>query len=492
MTQDRAALTKKLRVHFGFRRFREGQAEAVHSALSGRDTIVVMPTGSGKSLCYQLPALELEGMTLVVSPLIALMKDQADALARRGISAVAYNSSLSASKRRRAEQAITSGTIEFLFTTPERLADPAFRDLVKQRPIDLFVVDEAHCISHWGHDFRPEYLNLGVALNDLGRPPVLALTATATDDVVADIRRLLTVPDAELVHTGYDRPNIFLEAIRVEDEVDRHATLLRLLREDLGCGIVYAATVKAVEELTASLNSQGIQVGAYHGRLGAKKRSLAQDRFMAGAVPIMVATNAFGLGIDKPDIRFILHAQIPGSLESYYQEFGRAGRDGLPARASLLYHPDDSKLQRFFQSGGFPDTGDLVNVHHALKRLVATPPTRAELNAICPVPRSRTQVVLSLFRSRGIITDTTDRRIELREPDLELDDCERIARYYRNRGEEARIKQEQMVEYVEGRHCRWTYLLDYFHTEERIDNSRCGHCDRCLVIDDVPTVERVA
>jgi ATP-dependent DNA helicase RecQ len=328
-------LQERIRDYFGFRKFRPGQAEAVNSALKGRDTLVVMPTGSGKSLCFQLTALALEGITVVVSPLISLMKDQVDNLLDNGVWAVGMNSTLTPPQQIAAEKDIALGRASIVYATPERLADPRFRELLKARRVELFVVDEAHCVSQWGHDFRPDYLALSEAIDDLGRPPVMALTATATPDVIEDILAQLRMPDAEVVHTGFYRSNLELNVVPTRGEAEKRALLLEQLQKTDGTGIIYSATIKAVEELTAFLKSAGLEVDGYHGRLSARRRAEAQDRFMADEFKALVATNAFGLGIDKPDIRFVLHYHLPGTTEAFYQEFGRAGRDGDRACSAL-------------------------------------------------------------------------------------------------------------------------------------------------------------
>ena len=484
---DRDGLRRKLQEHFGFRRFRPGQEAVVQSAMEGRDTLVVMPTGSGKSLCFQLPALELPGTTVVVSPLIALMKDQADALRERGIRVAAINSTLPAAERRAAEAAIAADRVEFVYTTPESLAAPEFRSLLKGILVDLFVVDEAHCVSQWGHDFRPDYLALGAVIDEFRgpdgqRPPILALTATATADVVDDILRNLRMADAEVVHTGFYRENLELAIIPCAGEPEKRYQLLRLLNETPGTGIVYTATVKAVGELADFLQASGLEVAPYHGRLRAVDRHANQERFMRGELKAMVATNAFGMGIDKPDIRFVVHHHLPGTIEAYYQEAGRAGRDGRPARCTLLYEPGDAKLQKFFQSGRYPDGDDLVNAHHALKRLAARPepPTFAEVQAISPLGKGRLKAALNLFKQRGIAREDAAGRLVLAQPDLTPDDLTRAGRSYRERDEADRLKQRRMVEFAEARACRWGFLLDYFgHDALATAPEPCGHCDRC-------------
>ena len=477
-----SSLNDKLREHFGFRRFRPGQLEAVRSAMEGRDVLVVMPTGSGKSLCFQLPALELEGTTVVVSPLIALMKDQADGLRAKGVNVAVVNSTLTAAGREQAEADILSGAAEFVYTTPEQLANPAFRELLSRVLIDLFVVDEAHCVSQWGHDFRPDYLALGQAVEALGRPPVLALTATATGDVVDDILTRLGIPGADVVHTGFYRNNLTLAVRRAEGDADKRAEILNELREAEGTGIVYAATVKAVEEIADLLDGEGVSVAAYHGRLTPKRRAAAQDRFLAGGVKAMVATNAFGLGIDKPDIRFVTHYHLPGTVEAFYQEFGRAGRDGLPATGLLLFDETDVKLQRFFGGGRYPDEADLVNAYHAAARLAdrEEPPTLAEVQAISPVPKAKLKVCLDLLAGRGVLRAEPGGRYALVRKGLDRDQVAREGKAYRDRAERDAAKLATLIGYAEGKGCRWRAVLDYFGDPEALAEGRCGHCDRCL------------
>jgi ATP-dependent DNA helicase RecQ len=473
-------LHERIRDYFGFRKFRPGQAEAVNSAMQKRDTLVVMPTGSGKSLCFQLTALTLDGITVVVSPLISLMKDQVDHLFANGVWAVGMNSTLTPPQQIAAEQDITKGRAAIVYVTPERLADPRFRELLKTRKVELFVVDEAHCISQWGHDFRPDYLSLREAIDDLGSPPVMALTATATPDVIEDILAQLRMPDAEVVHTGFYRANLELNVVPARGEVEKRGRLLEQLDQSDGTGIIYTATVKAVEELTTFLRTTGLAAGGYHGRLSAQRRAEAQDRFMADEFKALVATNAFGLGIDKRDIRFVIHYHLPGTTEAFYQEFGRAGRDGDRASGSLLYDPEDRKLLRFFQAKGYPDADDLANAHHTLKLLCDRPeaPTLREIQKISPLSEGRMKVCLSLFTARGIVRYEVGGRYRLVRADLSRDQVARSGVSYREREDRDVRKHQEMVSYAEGRRCRWQTLLTYFGGEG-LPEERCGNCDYC-------------
>jgi ATP-dependent DNA helicase RecQ len=345
-------LAHALRRYFGHASFRDGQADVIAAVLSGRDVLAVMPTGSGKSLGYQLPAVVLPGTTIVVSPLISLMKDQVDELNRRGIRAAALHSMLTAEARREVLRAARAGELRLLYVAPERFTSEPFMRLLGEVAIARFVVDEAHCVSEWGHDFRPDYRRLRDAAarcrrsdQQPGRPPIAAFTATATGEVREDIAALLGLAEPEVRVAGFDRPNIALHVHRVdeEDEKDRLLPLLVGKRRAL----VYASTRRNAEAAAATLKLATIDAAAYHAGLPEEERTRVQDGFASGALPVVCATNAFGMGIDRPDVEVVVHMNIPGSVEAYYQEIGRAGRDGRPARATLLWLPTDVATREY-------------------------------------------------------------------------------------------------------------------------------------------------
>src|SRR3954454_8486047 len=344
-------LRAALHQHFGFDAFRPGQEAAVSAAAAGRDVLVVMPTGAGKSLCYQLPALVREDLTIVVSPLVSLMQDQVEALERRapGIAAV-INSQQDAAANADVLARARSGALKLLYVAPERFSSPGFLQAIREVPIGLFVVDEAHCVSQWGHDFRPDYFRLADAARWLGAKALVASTATATPQVARDIVQRLGLRDAVRVTTGFDRPNLSFAVVPCATTADKHARIAAALGEPgARPAIVYAGTRKACESLAERLGAElGIEVLAYHAGLGRAERTAAQRRFMAGEVEVVVATNAFGMGVDKADVRTVAHEVVPPSIEAYYQEAGRAGRDGAPGRALLFAEKRDKSLHVFF------------------------------------------------------------------------------------------------------------------------------------------------
>ncbi|MCB0712809.1 MAG: RecQ family ATP-dependent DNA helicase [Ignavibacteriae bacterium] len=355
-----------LRRYFGYDEFRPGQEEIINSIFSGGDTLVVMPTGGGKSLCYQIPGLMLRGITIVVSPLIALMKDQVDALNQRNVGATTINSTIDFAEVRQRLTDLRYGKYKLLYVAPERFESVRFLEMMKDINVSLFAVDEAHCISEWGHDFRPSYLRLNEAIEAIGRPPVIALTATATPFVQEDIVAQLGLRHLRRFVRGFDRPNLSWE---VRTPRDKGEELRQLIKEDMandGVSIVYCGTRRNVEDAGTALHAEGLPVTIYHAGLADGDRQGAQEAFIAGKARVIVATNAFGMGIDKANVRGVYHMDMPGSIEAYYQEGGRAGRDGKPSRCVMLWSGRDRGLQEFFIRNSFPERETLEGVYNAL------------------------------------------------------------------------------------------------------------------------------
>ncbi len=353
---------------FEHRQFRGLQSTVIRAIAAGRHSLVIMPTGMGKSLCYQIPAIAIarsnnpgceNALTLVLSPLVALMKDQVDALRQKGVDATFVNSSLTRPERNHRYDSIASGCYAILYVTPERFRKPDFLDVIQKRAVKLLAVDEAHCISEWGHDFRPDYTRVGLIREMLGFPVTIALTATATPDVQIDIVRQLGLSqsEVELYHQGIDRPNLVLDVVQVWDDDAKLERITAIRRSQSGSGIVYFTLIKSLMQFSDLLTQQGVDHLIYHGELERERRKRLQDQFMNGSGDLVLATNAFGMGIDKEDIRFVLHAELPGTLESYYQEIGRAGRDGFPADCLLMYDERDLATQMEFLRWSNPDAG---------------------------------------------------------------------------------------------------------------------------------------
>lgn len=409
-----ADLREHLQNLFGLDDFRPAQREVIEDVLGGRDVLCVMPTGAGKSLCYQLPAAVQQGLTLVVSPLISLMEDQVQQLRDENIPAAMLNSSLSGSLQRQVLNELEQGFNGLLYVAPERLFNPNFNLLLQRLDVKLFVIDEAHCISQWGHDFRPEYSRLGEIRKQIHSPPTIALTATATEDVRGDIIHLLEMEKPAIYVTGFDRPNLRYESRTIGKVKEKEQELLRHLRGETGSGIVYCATRKNVDAVTALLseNLTDRPIFAYHAGMDPAARTVNQERFMQTPRAIAVATNAFGMGINKPDIRWVVHYNLPGTLEAYYQEAGRAGRDGRQARCTILFNYQDRYTQEFF--------------------------------------------------------------IDNMGEDAPASDAAVIA----ERQEHARQKLDLIIRYAQTHRCRRQQILDYFGDESDIEDCACDVCRR--------------
>lgn len=365
-TQSESNILAELKRFFGYDSLRPGQKDVIGAVVDGRHCLAVMPTGCGKSLCFQLPALMREGLAVVVSPLIALMKDQVDDLGRRGILAAALNSSISAESQDEVMAKAVSGALKFLYVAPERLRVASFAELLPRLNPTLFVIDEAHCISEWGHDFRPDYLKIGRAITACGAKQIVAMTATATPDVQRDIVRQLGLGSMHTYVTGFERPNLSFTVTKVSGDGERESRLIELFSEIEGSAIVYAASRKKAEEAADLLVARGIKARAYHAGMEHDDRIAVQDAFMKGDIRAIAATNAFGMGIDKSDIRLVVHYQMPGSIEAYYQEAGRAGRDGKPSCCELLFTFADKHIQEFFIDGSNPSLSVIRGVYGAL------------------------------------------------------------------------------------------------------------------------------
>jgi len=481
-----------LRTHFGFDNFREGQRDVIEAVLAGKDVVVVMPTGSGKSLCYQLPAMILDGATVVVSPLIALMKDQVDALRARGLPATFVNSSIPEAEQHARIESLRRGEHKLVYVAPERFRSSRFNAALQSIPISLFAIDEAHCISSWGHDFRPDYLRLRHVIRSFGKVPTLALTATATPYVRSDIIQQLGLEHPQTFVSGFDRPNLRIEVVHTEKEKHKISRINRLAESHDGSGIIYTSTRKAVEHVGRELKRVGLRVTTYHAGMTDATRVRAQEEFMNGRTQMIVATNAFGMGIDKRDIRFVVHYQMPGSIEAYYQEIGRAGRDGLPSTCVLLFNYADKNTHDFFIEGSYPNLAVVKSVYNALvgTELKQIHLSTAEIAQRCGERNELAiQSALYLLERAGHIERTAppvsrgengrraSRTIVMLDKSsgapLRVD-----PKHVAGRADLERRKLRELIEFCYAADCYRSHILNYFG--DRNHPRECGTCGNCL------------
>ena len=467
LPSDLAPYRRRLRESFGFPELRDGQGEVLE-ALASEDVLAVMPTGSGKSLCYVLPALEV-GRTLVVSPLIALMQDQVESLNAAGVAATFINSNVPRDQRNARYADFIEGRAPLLYLSPEGLGNQRLVRGLRRHGVHLLAIDEAHCISQWGHDFRPDYLVLGELREQLGSPRTLALTATADARVRQDVLQRLGIAGARTVLRSFDRPNLRLSVVPLADAREREQWVRRYAVEHRGqAGIIYARTRRAVDGLAEALRAAGVPAQAYHAGLDRETRTRVQRRFTVDEGVVIVATVAFGMGIDRPDVRYILHVNLPESIEAYYQQAGRAGRDGEPAECVLLYARRDRAAQQRFIDQAHPDR---ESVREAWRRWVEQEPDGDGTVPVPAIDEDSFANVVAALRDSGLLAQTELRPLSL-DPDapIEMRSIEQHRRY-------AEGRLAQMTEYAETAQCRRAVILRYFG-EQAAD--RCDNCDNCL------------
>jgi RecQ family ATP-dependent DNA helicase len=454
---------------FGLPGLRPGQAEVIAAAEAGRDVLFVAPTGSGKSVAYWVPALASPGLTLVISPLIALMTDQVARLRRVGVAAAAIHSQLESGEQREALAAAFGGRLRFLYVAPERLATPSFEERLADLAVARFVVDEAHCISSWGNDFRQEYRRLAAAVSACGRPPVTAVTATATPQVREDISRSLALRAPFTLVTGFVRLGLTLEVERCRQGAEKQRAVARALAEVPGRALVYCGRIRDCEETAEALRADGIAAAAYHGGLDGPVRSQVQAAFSGGRLRVVVATSAFGMGVDISDIRQVIHRDFPACLEDYHQAAGRAGRDGLPARCLLLYNPADRGLQELFIEQSYPEREVVREVYRALLR-AGRWDLQGPAELVPNLDRRVVEAALRLLEGAGaLLPDGAVRRLVGAPVDFEE----------RGRLKEAALARlDQMMAYATSRECRHARIADYFGEQGVARN--CSACDNCL------------
>jgi ATP-dependent DNA helicase RecQ len=465
------------RARLGYEQLRPGQEDAIAAVLAGHDTLAVMPTGSGKSAIYQIAGAIIPGVTVVVSPLIALQQDQVGAIAEMDAGGAALlNSALPAAEREEALDEFARGATEFLFLAPEQFTNEETFARVQASEPSLFVVDEAHCMSEWGHDFRPEYLRLGAVIEALAHPRVLALTATASPPVRREIVERLGMREPRIVVRGFDRPNIRLAVEGFSDEEEKRQALVARVVAAPKPGIVYAATRKHAEELATALGGQGVNAVAYHAGMAAGERARIQETFMSDAAEVIVATTAFGMVVDKLNVRFVYHLDVSESVDAYYQEIGRAGRDGEPAKAILFYRPEDLNLRRFLAGSGQVDVEQMTRVAEVVQG-AAEPLQIEEIGEETDLSQTKVMIALNRLEEVGAVDMTPSGRVVATENGRVVHAAEEAVEAQENLRKFARSRIEMMRGYADMSDCRREYILNYFG---EAFTPPCDNCDNCL------------
>ena len=475
---------KALNHYFGYSDFRKEQREIIEKLLSGKDIVAIMATGKGKSLCYQVPSLLFPGLTIVISPLISLMKDQVDKLLQKGISADFINSSLENKELEEKLDKLQRKEYKILYIAPERVNSSSFLEILSKTDVSLFAVDEAHCISQWGHNFRPSYLKIRELINLCRRPAVMALTATATPEVRKDIINNLNLENPEIKVFSFDRENFSYKVKKVRREREKEEILWDILCEEPGCGVIYGGTRKDVCLLAKKLKTWGINGEAYHGGMDTKKRDEIQDRFMNNKLEVVVATNAFGMGIDKPDIRFVVHYTLPGNMEAYYQEIGRAGRDGNYAKAILLFKPSDIYLRKFFIDLTYPSVEKIKKtalfIYKEGKNTVTIEPEKVaekifKRKSQAPLVESAIKI-LEKYDCLEVVKSKREKEgkvyVKIKGGTTKVD-----YNHINALKEKEKEKLEYMIGYSNTEECRRKFILSYFNEQNL--KEKCSSCDNC-------------